>query len=98
MLTAGTRSHATRQQEKAQTHRTSSYKPAPCRRNSLARLPPPVNILNIFDACDNFLQHNLFKDPMLAYSLESLLNLVNTSMQLLFFAYFRVLSPAQHIR
>ena len=56
MLTAGTRSHATRQQEKAQTHRTSSYKPAPCRRSSLARLPPPVNILNIFDASDNFLQ------------------------------------------
>ena len=59
MLTAGTRSHATRQQEKAQTHRTSSYKPAPYRRSSLARLPPPVNILNIFDASDNFLQYKI---------------------------------------
>ena len=60
MLTAGTRSHAARKQEKAQTHRTSFYKPAPCRQGSLARLPPPVNILNVFDASDNFLQYQLF--------------------------------------
>ena len=60
MLVAGTRSHATRQQEKAQTHRTSSYKPAPCLRSILARLPSPVNILNIFDASNNFLQCQLF--------------------------------------
>lgn len=60
MLTAGTRSHAARQQEKAQPHRISFRKPAPCWRSSLARLPPPVNILNIFDASDTFLQCQLF--------------------------------------
>ena len=72
MLTAGTRSHAARQKEKAQTHRTASYKPAPCWRSSLARLPPPVNILNIFDASDNFLQYKILSKTLFSLTFNLL--------------------------